>query len=61
MTFIPNDKYHLAAPQSEQYWRYEKGPKGVKIQLKTIGHICVLGFWYGELDEHFIAWAPLLK
>lgn len=55
-------KSYIAGPQNEQYWRYEvPAQRSVKMQLKTVGGVCVVGHWYGELGFAFVAWAPLLK
>ena len=55
-------KNYLTAPQSEQYWhRSLPVLRGKKMQLLTIGGICVVGQWYGDLGQAFVAWAPLLK
>lgn len=59
---MTTDKSYIAAPPSQQGWRYEVPQhKGVKMQLLTIGGVCVIGEWYGELGSAFVAWAPLLS
>jgi hypothetical protein len=52
---------HIAAEPCG--WRYEKPAHGggAKTQLLTIGGMSVVGQWRGELGEHYLAWAPLLK
>lgn len=43
-------------------WRYPKrdpAPKGVKVNLLTIGNHSVVGVWHK--DGGFKAWHPLLK
>lgn len=52
--------YTEEAP-SAGYWRYEKAPAGMKVDLLTKGGISVNGTWKGELGEYYIAWAPLRK
>ena len=55
-------KSYVAAPKEEQGWRYSLPPhRGVKLQLRTIGNVCVIGHWYGNLNQYFVAWAPLLS
>jgi len=44
-----NDKSYVSAPQSGQYWHHTIGPKGKKVQLLTIGGVCVIGQWSGQL------------
>ena len=44
-------------------WCYTKPPytPDTKLQLLTIGGMCVTGNWRGRVGEYFLAWAPLLK
>jgi hypothetical protein len=57
-----NDKSYIAGDQNEQYWRREiPNRRSCKMQLLTIGGVCVLGHWVGELNQYYTAWAPLLK
>lgn len=62
MTQLP---HHAAqSPQATVTWSFTEPPSTIrssKLQLLTIGAICVTGTWYGELGEYFVAWAPLLK
>ena len=59
---MTNNKSYVAAPQSGQVWTYAvPSQKNKKMQLLTIGNVCVYGHWYGELGEAFKAWAPLLS
>ena len=51
---------HVAAPPEQLYWRYEVCPyRGSKVLLRTIGGVAVVGNWFGELNESFVAWCPL--
>lgn len=53
---------HIAAPPEDQGWRYSIPPnRGVKMVLRTIGNVAVIGHWYGHLGQYFVAWSPLLK
>lgn len=52
---------YISGDMSQQYWRYTVAPAGKKVQLLTIGNVCVLGQWYGALGQYFNAWSPLLK
>lgn len=53
-------KTHIAAPPDQLYWRYEVCPyKGSKVLLRTLGGVAVVGSWYGELGQAFVAWCPL--
>lgn len=52
-----------AAHAESQTWNFEVPPanlRGSKMQLLTIGRVCVHGVWQGGLGEYFVAWAPLL-
>lgn len=40
-------------------WRYEEAPRGVKVQLLTLGDVAVYGEWKGSLGEFFKAWHPV--
>ena len=40
-------------------WRYEEAPRGVKVQLLTIGDIAVYGEWKGKLGEFYKGWHPV--
>lgn len=61
-SIVQNDKPFIAAPPSDQYWRYNLPDLcGKKMQLRTVGGVCVIGQWYGQLGEYFVAWAPLLS
>jgi homospermidine synthase len=43
-------------------WTYEKPKHGLaKCMLLTVGGILVTGTWIGEVGEHYLAWAPMLK
>lgn len=51
---------YIAAPPGELYWRRERCPhNGSKVLLLTVGGVAVIGQWYGELGEAFVAWCPL--
>ena len=55
-------KTYIAAPPGELYWRYEACPqRGAKVLLRTIGNVCIVGEWRGEVGELFTAWCPLPK
>ena len=57
-------KTHHAAPRIQQEWNPCVPPshlRAAKMQLLTIGGICVYGVWSGRMGEHFTAWCPLLK
>jgi hypothetical protein len=61
---MPNNDTYIAQDRlnARMQWRYEVAPhRGAKVQLLTIGGMSVVGTWYGELGEAFLAWAPLLK
>ncbi len=46
----------------QAYWRYEVPPeRGAKCLLLTVGGVCIVGRWYGELGENFVAWSPMPK
>lgn len=58
----PQHKTHIAAQPGEIYWRHERCPHGgAKVLLLTIGGVCVVGSWYGELGRYFTAWSPMPK
>ena len=43
-------------------WNYCRPQhENVKMQLLTTGGVCVIGQWTGDIGEHYLAWAPLLK
>lgn len=44
-------------------WSYTRPqvPANTKMQLLTTGGVCVVGTWEGELGEHYVGWAPLLR
>jgi hypothetical protein len=51
---------HLSAPPGELYWRYSLPiDKSAKMLLRTVGDVAVIGTWYGNLNEYFVAWCPL--
>lgn len=53
---------YVAAPPGELYWRHEKCPhRGAKVLLLTIGNVCIVGAWRGEVGDFFRAWCPLPK
>jgi hypothetical protein len=53
---------HIAAPPGDLYWRRERCPHhGAKVLLLTIGGVCIVGQWYGDPGESFVAWCPLQK
>lgn len=53
---------HISGTGDELDFRYEVPPlTDAKVQLLTVGRICVTGNWYGHYGEAFIAWAPLPK
>lgn len=55
-------KTHVAAPPGDIYWRHERCPHGgAKVLLLTVGNVCVVGQWYGELNQFFVAWSPMPK
>lgn len=45
----------------EYKWRpLDSCPRGVKVQLKTIGGIAVYGIYHGPKDDqYYVGWAPL--
>lgn len=57
-------KTHHAAPTIEQNWNPSIPPsnlRNAKLQLLTIGGVCVHGVWLGQLGQYYTAWCPLLK
>lgn len=59
-TLIPQTNEPTVVHLTEE-WKYEEGPRGVKVQLLTVGDIAVYGEWKGELGEFFKAWHPVPK
>jgi hypothetical protein len=60
----PNSPLVAVSTQVTLSWSFTLPPSSIrsgKMQLLTIGGICVTGSWYGQLGEYFVAWAPLLK
>lgn len=48
-------------PTSTVSWTFAvPAHQNKKMQLLTIGGICVIGTWYGALGQYFVAHAPLL-
>lgn len=44
-------------------WTFEKPDLTMlysKMQLLTIGGVCVHGVWSGKVGQYYVAWAPLL-
>lgn len=55
-------KTHITAAPGDIAWRYERPANtGAKMMLLTVGRVAVLGTWFGDLGEAFIAWAPMPK
>lgn len=59
---VQNLKTYLTGLPEEIYWRYEVPEyKSAKSLLLTVGRVAVIGQWYGEYGEHFIAYSPMPK
>ena len=44
-------------------WTFTKPDSSIassKMQLLTIGGVCVHGVWLGRVGQYYVAWAPLL-
>lgn len=51
---------HVSAEPGDLYWRDEVCKHlGAKVLLRTIGGVCVIGNWYGQYGQAFVAWCPL--
>ena len=56
------DQLVTTAPPGDVHWRYAVPRNGdSKMLLLNLGGVAVIGNWYGELGEHFLAWCPLPK
>ncbi len=56
------DQSVTTAPPGEIHWRYTVPRNGdSKMLLLNLGGVAIIGNWYGELGEHFLAWCPLPK
>lgn len=50
----------LTAPSS--FWTYDAPrDRGATYLLLTISSVLVKGKWYGDHNQHLIAWAPMPK
>ena len=54
-------KNYITALPSGMSYRYTLPDKSGKMLLLTVGGVCVVGAWAGELGEYYIAWCPLPK
>ena len=54
-------KTHYSAPIVEQFWHFGPPPTGKKLQLLTIGGVCVYGIFVGRMGQYYTAWAPLIE
>ena len=50
------------AVATDYYWNpvTQATPRGVKLQLLTVGGVAIYGLWMGEAT-HYTHWAPLPK
>lgn len=50
------------AQPGDVYWRYTIPARSdSKMLLLNLGGVAIIGNWYGQLGEHFLAWCPLPK
>lgn len=42
-----------------QYWVYEKPPDRAEYLLLTVERKVTSGFWFGQVGDQFIAYAPM--